>query len=269
MPPLIPAILLLILSVPPLTDAQRRQLATAKDGQPVFDEAALYPLLENAQTWTPGEEAGAMVPDLAAIEKTPEAFRGQFFLLEGEFAGRPLLEGDKFGTLARPGPWSGKLQQWVLITDRKTDQVVVINLVNPPMTVKNPYYTGAKIRTVGRFYKVWLNTDRHGKPVSYLTFVGNSAKIIMDEGPDLGSTKPYLAVLGSVLILGVVFIFIRTRGKRAATQPLSDLWQRREDRRITDEAVAEESELVQPALPEDPTQALAELERRRANDENP
>src|SRR5690349_8534863 len=65
------ATLLTLAAVPPLTDEQRAQLDTATDNDKQVDQAGLYPLLQNALEWKPGDESGAAVPDYVAILDAP------------------------------------------------------------------------------------------------------------------------------------------------------------------------------------------------------
>lgn len=255
-------VLMLSLAVVPLTGPQSEQLGTATDRGPLLDEAALYPLLDNALTWTPGDESGAMIPDLNAIEKTPEAHRGQLFLLEGDFAGRPLLEGQNHDKLARPGAWSGKMQQWVLVTDRKADRVVVVYLVNPSTTLENAPRPGARVRAIGRFYKVWRDVDRANNPTDYLVFVGNSATVAPHTGLGTVSSGPMLPIAGGILLLGIVFMFVRARKISVKAKPLGTRVRREERVQAEKAGVIEEVE-PDPTLPKDPTAALEELERRK------
>lgn len=256
------ALLMICLAVPPLTEPQRMQLETAQDSE-AFDTAALYPLLDNALTWTPGDEAGAMIPDPKAILESPEKFRGQLFLLEGDYAGRARTEGDTLPRLARPGAWSKKLQEWVLVTDRKRDEVVVVYLVAPPAA---PPRAGSPVRVVGRFYKVWHSTDLANNPQAYLTFVGHTATFTPAGGIGSGSSVPVLPIVGAIVLLGVVFLFIRARKVSMQVKPLGTRIRREARKRAEEAGEVPFPDEADPSLPKDPTEALAELERRRAQE---
>ena len=123
-------------AAPPLTDAQRAQLATATDRSLQLDEGALYALLANTLEWTPGDESGAMIPDYDAIAAAPQDARGQVYLLEGEFAGRTRPY-----HLARSGAWGRSLTEWVIRVRQgatpEQDQVAVVYFVDPQGVMLN------------------------------------------------------------------------------------------------------------------------------------
>ena len=108
--------LVLLAAIPDLTSEQRTQLETASDFNAIEIEPAIYPLLRNAVEWSPGDEAGAAVPDYAAILADPAAHRGRLYLLEGRFAvprdeDLPETVRGRFPLavtgLTRRGPWDG------------------------------------------------------------------------------------------------------------------------------------------------------------------
>ena len=190
--------LFVALTVTPLDDAQRAQLSTAGDFDEQFDQGALYPLLHNAATWQPGDEAGAQVPDYASIMQRPADARGGLFLIEGQFAGVPDGQTVAYGPLARPGPWDGKLQWWGVVVeqwspgvdqpagDDDNPQAVIAYLVNPPTAADDPPRAGDRVRLVARFYKVWRDVDQNDQTRDYLTFVGHFATLPGGSG----STAP-------------------------------------------------------------------------------
>jgi len=193
-------------SLTPLTDAQRAQLDTAEDFTQRFDTAALYPLLHNAAQWTPGDEAGAAVPDYGQIQADPKRHRGEAFLIEGLFAGVPEGETLRIRSLSRPGPWDGKLEQWVVVVDpdSEADEVAVVYLTDPPPHPRE----GTRVRMPARFYKVLDDFDRSPtpRPTQYLTFVGRGAEVlgsslhILGGGGAVvrGAATPVLDALGEL-----------------------------------------------------------------------
>lgn len=241
-------------SVPPLTEAQRVQLDTAIDSNRQFDEAALYPLLHNADTWQPGDEAGAMIPDYGAILEAPAQHRGGLFLIEGWFGGVPKRGSLEVARLTRGGPWDDRLEQWVIVTDRQKDEVAVVYLLDPPPAPG----AGAKVRLAARFYKVLADFDRSTppKPTSYLLFIGKTTQI-MESGSGGTATPGGGALLLLVLLAGGWFTFrhmlrsqqLRPRLARAAPGGIGI-----EEDPDTDEEVDID-------LPKDPAEALGALNR--------
>ncbi len=233
--------------VGPLTDAQAAQLATAQDNSPILDEAALYPLLQNALTWPEHDEAGAMIPDYAAIRQRPADYRGELFLIEGQLARAESVSG-----LARPGPWDGKLEQWVVKWGPTIDDVAVVYLLDPPASVRS----GREVRLVARFYKLWQTRDTQNQPSKFLTFVGHTAKV---TGRDTASgvTDLSMLVLIVVLLLGA-YLMLRRRTATVAAPTVPQPSKRQPD-------VAhggEDAEDVGSPLPDDPAEALRQLQRR-------
>ena len=199
------ALALIFLAVPPLSDAQRETLATAIDDGLQLDEAALYPLLENALLWDGLDESGARVPDYDALLSRPAEARGDLFLIEGRFAGRTR----RFG-LVRSGVWGEALTEWVLVLREDPEEVAVVYFVDSGGTLEAPAI-GAGVRVVGRFYKVWADRDQDGNPARYLTFVARSPKVLGNPVPEAGPSM--LPMLLLVAVLGVVYILVRRMGK--------------------------------------------------------
>ncbi len=246
----------LLQAIPPLTPDQRAQVRTASDWTSRFDEAALYPLMDNALRWQDGDEAGAMVPDRKALYQTPAQYRGQLFLIEGQFAGGARV----INNLTRSGPWDEKLQQWVILTDRDRDEVAVVYLVDPPRPIDQPLPAGTRVRVVGRFYKVLRDTDRNGQPTDYLTFIAKSALVISDADQDGGlSSRGPLLVVG---VLALLWFFMRRSVK---VKPLSTRVRRVQDGSPNhahgqDHPDADDGRPEN--LPDDPAAALSMLQDR-------
>ncbi len=244
-----------IRGVAPLSEGQRVQLDTAMDFNSTFDEAGLYPLLNNALQWEKGDEAGAMIPDYKAIFESPGEHRGQLFLIEGAFAGGS----QRVRQLSRPGSWDGKLNQWVVVVDRATDEVAVVYLVDPPPAPK----AGAKVRTVGRFYKVLSDTDREGRPTNYLTFVGHGAQVEeRSSGSGVGSGSAGGALVLVLVILAGGWVVLRQtiRVKKVRTRLRVGATVGGD----TEGGIGEEGDEVN--LPKDPVQALDVLHDRHEED---
>ena len=236
-------------AVTPLTPAQQTQLDTAGDFTGQFDEGALYPLLQNAWEWQNSDEAGAVIPDYAAIRQSPAEYRGQLFLIEGRFAGRSK----KIEYLARPGPWDDKLREWVVVVDSSKDEVAVAYLTHPPVVPT----AGARVRLAVRFYKALSDKDINGKPTDYLLFVGHSATVV-DAGRGVGGAGSGSRPLVLVLAILAAGWYLLRRALRA--KPL-----RADQRRVSqadidaEQVMDEETELE---LPDDPAQALDVLKHQ-------
>ncbi len=265
--------LFVALTVTPLDDAQRAQLSTAGDFDEQFDQGALYPLLHNAATWQPGDEAGAQVPDYASIMQRPADARGGLFLIEGQFAGVPDGQTVAYGPLARPGPWDGKLQWWGVVVeqwspgvdqpagDDDNPQAVIAYLVNPPTAADDPPRAGDRVRLVARFYKVWRDVDQNDQTRDYLTFVGHFATVPGGSGSTApvdqsSSILPGMpALLGVIILLAVGWVALRMAARKA---PRHAPPQRDHRDPVTDER--------DPPLPSDAAEALDAMSR---NDVNP
>jgi len=163
----------------------------------------------------------------------------------------------------RAGPWNDTLEQWPIIVDNGggyKDVVLVYLTDPPPRPIK-----GDRIRTVGRFYKIWQNENLEGRSQDFLVFVGRSAVNESRSGyrPGAGgidskSIYTFIGIL--VLVLAAAFYFLR---KAAANRPTPAQLRRqaRENTRHRDDEPAPEED-AGPPLPEDPVKALDELQRR-------
>ncbi len=255
---------------PTLTARQREQLATATDYSQQLDEAAWYPLLENVAGLDVTDKAGARYPDLVTLLTEPAAYRGELFVVEGLLAAPPRT----LPRTARPGTWSGKLQQWVIQTDAQRDEVVLLYLVDPPSDATRPK-VGDAVWTIARFFKVWDETRAaDGKMRRYAVFVGRTvnrggpgageaggAGGVGKGGGSIGLGGGFTALVVAVVVLAGGFYYLR---KRIAAQNSidCDVPSRRENRHERGEDEAAEEDIGDP-LPEDPVEALRELERRK------
>lgn len=237
---------------PPLTDAQRAQLDSATDFGPANDEAALYPLLENALLWTPGDESGAAVPDYAALLADPAAYRGDLFLLEGDFAGRPRRL-----PLARPGDWGDEVTEWVLRVREDPDEVAVVYFVDPGGQLQAPP-RGTPVRTAARFYKVWSDRDLANQPTPFLLFVARDPTVAAaapaSQGLGLGAWAVVLVALAAAFYIMRRYVVSLRQPKPLAT--------RRQAEPSSDTSQADEQDSPE-SLPDDPADALDALTRHR------
>lgn len=248
-------------ATPPLSADQQTQLESARDSLNVTDEGALYPLLENALTWPEHVEAGAAVPDYAAIAQSPAAYRGQLFLIEGT-----LRRSQPIGRLALPGPWEGKLSEWAIQWGREPANMVIVNLTDAPALVRD----GAKVRLAARFYKVWQTTNKQGEPLSMLVFVGRDARVLSSPGLGFGQGLP-TGTMVLILLAGAMalwWVFKKTPRMSMEPKPTEMQRRRREARQLAEEAGVSPRSLQpddaddEPAtlMPKDPAEALKKLQ---------
>ncbi len=242
-------ILTIVVAVPPLTDAQRTRLDTAVDDSARLDEAALYPLIENALSWSDHDEAGATVPDYEALLTDPAFSRGEVCLIEGKFAGRARRY-----DLVRHGPWGDALTEWVLVVHDEPEQVAVVYFVDPNDELIPPR-TGAHVRVPARFYKVWADRDQDGQPTRYLTFVARSASQTPEDAPL--SVFLFLPMVGGLLALAVVYLYVR----RLSRPRIHDPSHGRHPAGSADDVMLSgaDAEQARDPLPDDPAEALRRL----------
>jgi len=230
---------------PPLTPPQRVQLDTASDRSSLFDEGALYPLLHNALQWEDGDEAGAAIPDYSAIREDPVKHRGELFLIEGLYAGRSK----SINNLTRPGPWDGKLKEWVIVTDVGNDQVAVVYLVDPPA----PPAAKSKVRVPARFYKILKDVDQKKRPTDFLLFIGRSATVQTKK--NTGTTPTGLPLIAMLLLLVVAWFVFR---KKIRNKPHRSGFRRQH--KTPNDGGTPDPDTLTPDLPDDPADALQALE---------
>jgi hypothetical protein len=203
--PIWAVILAFVMAVPPLSDAQRSRLNTPIDDVGELEDASLYPLLENMLSWEAGDETGARVPDYDALLSQPSVGRGELFLIKGRFAGRARRY-----ELRHTGPWGEALTEWVLLVRDEPEEVAVVYFVDPEGELQAPA-VGARVRVVGRLYKVWADTDQAGEPARYMTFVARWPEVA--GGQAVRGYDPLLPMLLLVAVLGVVYLLVRRMGR--------------------------------------------------------
>lgn len=241
----------LVGAVPDLTERQQSQLDTATDDSATLDEAAWYPLLQNALQWSGDARPGSTYPDYEALLADPAAQRGALFLIQGRFAGLPRDRPDRHVRhLARPGPWARRLEQWGVVVDGDPQRVVLAYLTDPPA----PPRAGARVEIVARFYKIWRTLNLNNEPTRFAVFVGRTARVV---APSTRPTSAFRPLIVLVVILGAVWIALRLRG--AAARPARARAPARAD--ATEEPNGADAD-DGPPLPVDPAAALAELKRR-------
>lgn len=256
--------------LPPLTEPQRVQLDTADDADRGWDLPALYPLLDNAASWDLDPAAlvpGSIVLDTEAVLRQPGPHRGRVMIVEGRLAEARELK------LLRPGRWGETVMRWVVQVDPQRDEVVVVLLTHPPP--RPPL--GARVRMPARFYKLWPSRTIDGEPITYITLVGHGAAVL-DAGPSApadaargsGGGSVGLLLLLSLVVAGV-FVFMLRRMMRLSLTPAPLPSQVRRQQAAAAARLARTSAPDdppgnghEPPLPDNPEDALAELERRQA-----
>ncbi len=200
-------ILLSLAAVPPLTPQQQAQLDAVQDDTTELLEPGLDALLTNILQWESADEAGARIPDYDGLLNNPAGARGDLFLIEGRFAGR-----SRRYKLREANPWMGDaLTEWVILVREEPEEVAVVYFLDPEGLMEAPG-TGADVRLVGRFYKVWADTDQQGQSTRYLTFVARSATVAGQRVSGDGSILPPIWLI--VVVLGMTFFFLRQQIKR-------------------------------------------------------
>ncbi|MEO1237189.1 MAG: hypothetical protein AAFX76_10410 [Planctomycetota bacterium] len=233
--------------LPGLGEEEIAQLATADDTRPP-DEPALYPLLRNAAKWDPeavrAAERSAATPDWSDVVDDAAAHRGEVVRVEGSYAGR-----QRRVELLRAGPWGEKVTEWGIVVGRGTAQerVVVVYLVNPSDAPVAPR-AGASVRLVGRFFKTWTDRDAKGQQRRYPVVVARSASVVSTSSS--GGAAPALVAAVVVLLAGLFAVRWWTRGTGGHRRQGA----RREGADRIDAGTEYD-------LPEDPAEALEQLER--------
>lgn len=260
------SLIALLAAAPPLTEAQRAQLADTADRTRTIDEGALYALLPNVLAWAADDEIAARLNvDYQALLNDPEASaarRGEVVLVSGAFYGRS----HRF-TLQRAGLWGEAVTMWVLALDDQLQRMAVVLLVDPEGDWhENPPRRGQRVEVPARFYKIWRQRDNNQRLTDYLVFVGRHPEL--PRGSTGSSTGDVgLVGFGGPLLLAIgvaaaLVVLLRRRAGRLSLQPrpLSRQAALHEREPVTpnEQAEADEGE----PLPDDPAAALDELSRR-------
>ena len=248
-------------AVPPLTEPEQRQIEMARDRTDRIDnDAALYPLLRHVMQWTPGDEAGAAVPDFDGLTETPEAHRGDLFLIEGL-----LVRTQPFRPADQDGPWAERLSRWDIMIGAKPDErVISVLLVAPPADAR----VRSRVRLPARSSKVYTDRNINNQKRDYPVCVGHSAAVVGREAP--GSDTTWLVAVALVAMMAFAFYIVRrwvSASKRLPPLATRIIHERNASRgRDREDDDNDEADTATP-LPKDPVAALDELARRRAEDE--
>lgn len=164
---------------PPLTELQQQAVKTVRDSKTDLDDG-FYSLMENATKWDYDLLPVAPKLSVTALTQSPGEYRGGLSTIDGTFVGLH----ERF-QVSRRGPWTGKLEQWA-IRDEESKQIVMVYLVAPPAVPPE----GTRVTTVGRFFRLWPNSEETIEQKSFLVFVGRTAKIHYDGAlPPLTATQ--------------------------------------------------------------------------------
>lgn len=246
MPAAVVLSLCLLTGVPPLTDGQVGRLETAHDGRD-HQEEAFVALVENARTFSGegpglvGSAAVRLAPDCDALLADPDAHRGDLCRLSGVV--------QQVTPLARPHEAATEC----FVRDA-AGRPLLVYIVGLSPEDRDVFAPGRDIALYARFYKRVDAEARDGAMRRYPAFVGARP---WRPTPRDAATSVLPVVAALVLGLGAVFLLLLllTRRQRR-TLPV------RRARPSPDEEPAELDD--QPPLPDDPTEALAELKRRAA-----
>lgn len=241
---------------PPLTDQQRRDLATAHDDGE-YAEQAFYALIESIRGWrdspTADGESIRLAPDLRGLTEHPADFRGDLCRITGELLQQTQL----------PPPYDD-VSEW-FVRDERGDKPVIVYVVAPDAalaTIKR-----ARVQVEGRFYKRMHLTARDRQPRDYAAFVGRFPVALGAARPPAtapagGASNRGISVLtaiaGPIVVLMIVFVGLRLwiGRKGRIGRPA-----RERDRFEPLHAIEQEVDDAS-GLPDDPVAALAELRRR-------
>lgn len=239
-------------AVPPLSAEEREVLAAAVDGPPGLD-AALLALVDHVRRWPlrPGgfPEAGdAPVRHRAEIDRilaAPGDYRGDLFLLEGvvqQQADAPSPQGELTECFIRDR--SGRAMLVYLVGGRAEGR--------PGQREPDRLREGERIQVLARFGRVVRLSARDGRERPYPVLVGRVIRGLRPAGPAL----PLTVLVVVIVIMGSAFLLLLVLTRRSRA---------RAPARWTGRAPPGADRLdADPALPDDPAEALAELQRRAA-----
>ncbi len=253
----------LLAAAPPLTESQRTAVEDVTDRAPNIDEAGLYALLNNASTWPTKIDPllpGARLPDIDQLRNQPANTRGEMFIIDGrlESMAPPALYSPA-RYLSQPG-WDN-VEVWHVRLDN--GGLAILCLTDPPDVAgqavngqRVPTIENLTVRVPARFYKLLNTPGQDGTWRTYPVFVGHSARITGGTGPsqeddDGFNAIPYAALFGGVIVMLLIFGYIRARSKRPS--PLAARLERAHAQ------AQAEVEPVRTDLPGDPAAALTTL----------
>ena len=236
-----PGLLLLITvlqCVPPLDTDERALLATAVDGED-HREPAWVSLVEHVARWTRWQGLGQSLPGYDEIEKDPDTWRGELFILSGTLLDHHVLE----------RPYDIAEEWW--LRDAAGEPILVY--------VVQPGYrppVGEETMCRARYYKQVGATARDVVHRFYPAFVGRSFRL---PGSVMGyrqGTHPGFYFYPLVGLLLLFYILLRKRLRRSLVRSVSPL------RRTGHDQPLDERD----DLPEDPAEALRVLKRQAKHD---
>ncbi len=270
------------LTLPPLSAGERRGLSDVVDFTEEISEGPFYQLMNNAVR---GKDQPAPAAPLIThpdpIIGSPAEYRGLPLRCEGT-----LVRRQKFPT-SRGGNWTN-IEQWIIeiseTTRDKPGESIVVYLPDPPVQFK----VGDKVSIVGRFYKIWRTYLAKGdlnEPYNFVVLIGHSVQSL-DQLSHATATQAtggggvtgnvVRGAAGLLLILGIGFYVARRRIKRidsgrATGSGLRAMLEKRKERREshghTHSNGDGEEAMQSPPLPDDPVEALLEMERRKITEE--
>ncbi len=229
-----PSIVLLVLAtVPPLTDDVRARLAGAVDGGEDRGDA-FEALVENVGRWTPGlgDARVRLDPDLDRLGADPAAYRGELFQIAGILDQQSWL----------PTPHAA-IAEWFVRDD--AGRPILIYVYGLPSD--HEFQPGHQVTLPARFYKHVADTARDGRIHQYPAFVGAFPQPVRG-GAGIGRLWLVVAAVAVLLVIFLALVvFVRRSGRSA---------------HIRSRLVMVEADRGETPLPDDPVEALDELRRR-------
>lgn len=227
---------LLLGATQPLTEQQQARLDTARDGHDHRDEAFMA-LLENVRTWTSAlaDEPVRLQFSPDAMIAEPDAFRGDLVAVEGRLEQRSHLQ-----------RVYEDVEEWFVRLDDQTPIIVFVVNASDHAGIQH----GRTVSLIARFYKRIDAIDRMGIERSYAAFVAAHPREVLShtQGTMLRLWVVAAPVAALLVAFGLLMVFIR-RNRRSMTKPHVSVYPDAE----LDDSVD---------LPDDPAEALAELQRR-------
>lgn len=190
-------------TVPPVGAELRVALDAAAEGGD-HNETAFALLVDDVRAW-PEVVAGSAAPaDWAALVAGGDALRGEPLVVRGRLVQREGLE----------SRWP-EVEEWFI---RDGDgRAICAFVVDPPTPIRE----GREVELLARWYKQIDAVARDGSLRSYPAVVGRLRDSTSTAGPSGGKILPYAGLAAVVLAMGIVYLLVRVRARRAARRPRS------------------------------------------------
>jgi hypothetical protein len=226
------------MAIPPLSPDQVVRLATARDGRDHREEAFVA-LVEHVRQWSGGlgDAAIRLHPDLEALLADAGAHRGDLCRLSGV-----IQQQTRLGR-----PHEG-VDEW-FIRDQAGRPLLVYVVQRQAEPADRLFQPGRHITIDARFYKRVEMEARDGVVRAYPAFVGAHPRLVVGPRGQRGQLG-LVAVPVAILLLAFIAVLIYARRRRPP------------GRGPHRPAPLASPPIDEPPLPDDPAEALAELNRR-------